>query len=130
MKILLAYNGTDIAQRALDEAINRSSLYIDKVFVINSISGDKHSSIEDLQAARSNLEFASQKLAEKNIEHETKLLTHDHHPGEVIIEYSKRVAVDEIVIGIENKSRVGKFIFGSTAQYVILHAACPILCVK
>jgi nucleotide-binding universal stress UspA family protein len=35
-----------------------------------------------------------------------------------------------IVIGIVKKSKVGKLFFGSTAQYLILKAHCPVLTVK
>lgn len=36
----------------------------------------------------------------------------------------------KIIVGIEKKSKVGKFIFGSNAQYVILEARCPVMTVK
>jgi nucleotide-binding universal stress UspA family protein len=38
--------------------------------------------------------------------------------------------VDEIIIGIEKRSKVGKLLFGSNAQYIILEAPCPVVSVK
>ena len=50
--------------------------------------------------------------------------------GESLVEYAERNGIDEIVIGIQKRSKVGKLVFGSTAQYVILEAPCPVLAVK
>jgi nucleotide-binding universal stress UspA family protein len=38
--------------------------------------------------------------------------------------------IDLIFLGIVKKSKVGKLLFGSTAQYVILHAPCPVVTVQ
>ncbi len=38
--------------------------------------------------------------------------------------------MDEIIIGIEKKSKVGKLFFGSNAQYIILESPCPVVSVK
>jgi nucleotide-binding universal stress UspA family protein len=35
-----------------------------------------------------------------------------------------------VIIGIVKKSKVGKILFGSTAQYLILNAPCPVLTVR
>jgi nucleotide-binding universal stress UspA family protein len=51
-------------------------------------------------------------------------------PGEDIVQFAKENAVDLIVVGIEKKSRTRKLLLGSTAQYVILKAPCPVLTVK
>jgi len=50
--------------------------------------------------------------------------------GEDIVEFAEQNKADEIIIGIRRKSKVGKLIFGSTAQYVILNASCPVVSVK
>ncbi|MBW2582853.1 MAG: universal stress protein, partial [Deltaproteobacteria bacterium] len=51
-------------------------------------------------------------------------------PGEHLVYYAKDNNIDEIIIGVRRRSKVGKMVFGSTAQYVILEAPCPVLAVK
>ena len=38
--------------------------------------------------------------------------------------------IDHVFIGIEKKSRTRKLFMGSTAQYIILKAPCPVTSVK
>ena len=38
--------------------------------------------------------------------------------------------IDEICIGVKRRSKVGKMVFGSNAQYIILNAPCPVVTVK
>jgi nucleotide-binding universal stress UspA family protein len=51
-------------------------------------------------------------------------------PEEDLLAYAREQNVDEIVIGIRKRSRMGKLLFGSTAQFLILNAHCPVLTVK
>ena len=44
-----------------------------------------------------------------------------------VIEAAKRHHADYLVIGIRNRSRVGKLLMGSAAQEILLDAPCPIL---
>jgi nucleotide-binding universal stress UspA family protein len=51
-------------------------------------------------------------------------------PAEHLVLFAEQNEIDEIIIGVKMKSRVGKFILGSTAQHVILGAPCPVVSVK
>jgi len=51
-------------------------------------------------------------------------------PEEHLVNFAEENEIDEIIVGVRTKSRVGKFILGSTAQYVILKAPCPVVTVK
>ena len=51
-------------------------------------------------------------------------------PGEDLVNFAKENEVDEIIVGVKRRSKVGKLILGSTAQYVILEASCPVVSVK
>ena len=47
--------------------------------------------------------------------------------GEQLVRHAIRKKVAFICMGIRKRSKVGKLIFGSTVQYVILNAPCPVL---
>lgn len=51
-------------------------------------------------------------------------------PGHDLISYAAENNVDEIFIGVRRRSKVGKLLMGSTAQQIILKAACPVMTVK
>ena len=61
---------------------------------------------------------------------EQKLLVRGLSPEEDLVQFAGENKVDEIVIGIKRQSKVGKLLFGSTAQYVILDATCPVVTVR
>ena len=48
----------------------------------------------------------------------------------MLLRFARENAVDEVVLGLKKRSRVEKLLLGSTAQYVILKAPCPVLTVK
>ena len=51
-------------------------------------------------------------------------------PGEDLVRLATEQAVDLIIVGVEKRSRAQKLLLGSTAQYVILKAPCPVLSTK
>ena len=64
-----------------------------------------------------------------DVAYETAVLVTSLTPGEQLIQFAQDEKVSQIYIGIIKKSKVDKLIFGSTAQYVILHAPCPVVTV-
>ena len=51
-------------------------------------------------------------------------------PGEELVAFAQKHQAEEIVIGVRKRSKMGKLVFGSTAQYVILNAGCPVVSIK
>jgi nucleotide-binding universal stress UspA family protein len=50
-------------------------------------------------------------------------------PGEAVHKAGTDLESDLIVIGVRNRSRVGKLILGSATQEILLNAPCPVLSV-
>jgi nucleotide-binding universal stress UspA family protein len=67
---------------------------------------------------------------ENEISCDTHLLIRGLSPGEDIVEFAKENKIDEIIVGVKRRSKVGKLLMGSTAQVVILQASCPVISVK
>jgi nucleotide-binding universal stress UspA family protein len=50
-------------------------------------------------------------------------------PGPELVRWAERRQPDYLVIGVRNRSRVGKLLFGSTAQTVLLQSSVPVVAV-
>jgi nucleotide-binding universal stress UspA family protein len=51
-------------------------------------------------------------------------------PSEHLLKVAQEADSTLIVIGLRHRSRVGKFLLGSSAQRILLEADCPVLTVK
>ena len=130
MKILVGYDQTAEAGRALELAVRHAKAFGAKVYVLTSRSRGTDEDLPDIERDEERLKNAKKRLEAAGVECETHLLIRGGTPAEDIIDFAEENRVDEIIIGIAKKSRVGKLIFGSNAQYVILHAPCPVVTVQ
>jgi len=88
---------------------------------------------EEIQAIgkmEEELEQVKAQVENMGVACETHLLIHGVTPGEDLVAYAQENSIAEIFIGIRRRSKVSKFVFGSNAQYVILHAPCPVTTLK
>lgn len=51
-------------------------------------------------------------------------------PSDAVVQVAQRRDARLVVLGLRHRSPVGKIIFGSTAQRILLDATCPVLAVK
>jgi nucleotide-binding universal stress UspA family protein len=130
MKILVGYDGSNSGKEALALAKKHAVAFGAQVIIVASLTGGSVTHAVEVEHATEDLEFAKSMFDEDNIACETKLLVRGMTPGEDIIAFAKEHAVDEIVIGIKRRSKVGKLLFGSNAQYIIIKAPCPVVTVR
>ena len=130
MKILVGYDGSAPSKEALNLARKHAAAFGATVDVVTSMEGGTGNQQEEIEKAERGLEWAKSLFADKNILCNSHLLIRGMSPGEDLVEFAKDNKVDEIVVGVKRRSKVGKLLLGSTAQYVILYAHCPVVTVK
>lgn len=130
MNLVLAYDGSDSSKTALELTKKLAKEMNAKVNVIVSRIGGSASDAKAIEEAEMQLKFVQESLSNAGIGCEQHLLIRGLQPGEDIVDFAEKVQADFIVVGIVKTSRVGKIITGSTAQYVILNATCPVITVK
>ena len=130
MKFLVGYNGSDEAKAALSLAKDFAKTYNARVLVMSSMEGGSGEKPEDINQAEQNLRDAKDFLDEQGVECETHQLARGFTPGEDLVKFAEENQIDQIFVGIEKKSRTSKLILGSTAQFVILKAPCPVITAK
>jgi len=130
MKILVGYSGVNVGRDLLEQAVKQAKAFKAEVYVVTSLYGGSMTEMEVIKEAEENLVHAKEFLDSQDVKNQTHLLVRGNHPGEDVVLFARENNIDEIIIAVKSRSKVGKILFGSTAQYVILKADCPVISVK
>jgi nucleotide-binding universal stress UspA family protein len=132
-KIVVGYDGSDAARRALDRAAelvgSDSSLTI--VHVALPLYRHTFSAMPDVQAVERGdklLADALAHLAEHGVEART--LTQVGEPAETLIEAAKSKDADLLVVGRRERRGLGRLTLGSVSSAVVRDAECDVLVVR
>lgn len=130
MKIVVGYDGSDAAKKALSVAQKHAKAFGGKIYIVTSVVGKTEDNSKDMINAKSQLETAIKFVENWRIPCEEHLLTNDMEAGEAIVRFAEEHEADAIIIGVVKQSKVQKFLLGSNAQYVILHSPCMVITVR
>jgi nucleotide-binding universal stress UspA family protein len=130
MKILVGYDGSNSAKEALKLARKHALAFKASVDVVTSMERGTEGEQQAIEDAERGLEWARSLFEDKKLACKTHLLIRGMAPGEDLVEFAKEAKIDEIIVGVKRRSKVGKLLMGSTAQFVILQAPCPVVSVK
>ncbi|WP_187152695.1 universal stress protein [Acidianus manzaensis] len=135
-KILVAYDGSEQAKKALDIAIELARKYDSELYIIEVVdeaifenSGvlPPLSAIEELnKKAKKDIDEAVKKA--QGIKVVGEVLSGD--PGSTILEYSKNNGIELIVMGSRGLSIFKKILLGSVSTAVLHNSSAPVLIVK
>lgn len=128
MKLLVAYDAA-FAETMLPEAIKTAKAFDAQIYLVRTCPTE--AGAQDI----AKLEFALNEVKNEyfkpeGIKSEVHVLIRGMAPGADVVQFAKEKEIDQIIIGIPGRSKVGKFVFGSVAQYILVEAPCPVLSVK
>ncbi|MCG8337220.1 MAG: universal stress protein [Proteobacteria bacterium] len=131
MKYVVGYDESNVAKDAMKLTFDRAKNHNATVDVIRTVQQSHQLKYEEIRRHEQALENdAKAACGDNGVEYKTHLLVTQQTSGEAIVEFAKDHGVDEIIIGIRRRSKVEKLVFGSTAQYIILNAPCPVLSIR
>ena len=130
MKILVGYDGTNAAKEAIALAEHHAQVFGATIILAYSMVGGPEVPRRDFEIAENSLEHEKNILIDKKASCKTIMSVRGMEAGEDLVQIAGEHQVDEVIVGVRRRSKVGKIIFGSTAQYVVLNAPCPVVTVK
>lgn len=126
-RLLVGTDGAEASQQ-LVEYLRHLVEEDDSVYALNSHPGGDETSTEEIEAGDTALEVLVDGLGGA-AEVERHQLVRGNQPVEDLLAAADEWDADEFVIGIRKRSPVGKVVFGSTAQNLLLSADRPVRCV-
>ena|ERR1700677_3269899 len=132
-RILVGYDGSSSAEKALEAALAIASSLGSTVDVLSVVQLPEPATLPELHAmldsAREHYETELRRIAQaangNGIRLETDVAV--GHPAEQIIQRAEQIRADLIVIGHRGISKFEKLILGSVSERVLSYAHCPVL---
>jgi len=130
MKILVGYDGSRAADKALELAKQHANAFNADIYLLTSLEQGPTLQKDDIEKAEDDLEKLKRSFNSDGIGCETDVVVSHLSAGEDLVQFVQDNNIDEVYIGVKKRSKVEKLVFGSTAQYVILNAPCPVIVAK
>ena len=130
MKMLVGYDYSTVTQDVLALSKQQAQAFKAEVHLLRSLERNPELQSDTIQQAEQNLDQVKREFATLGLACDTHVVVGRLSAGEDIVQFAEQNSIDLIVIGVRKRSKVGKLLFGSNAQLIILTAPCPVLTVK
>ncbi|MBW9141962.1 MAG: universal stress protein [Candidatus Aramenus sp.] len=137
-RILVAYDGSENAKRALLQGIELAKLFNSRLFVVEAIDVTVFynagilpplSALKDLEKkAKADMAEATELAKSQGVDVITDVIEGD--PATSVLDYAEKNNVDLIVVGSRGLSRFKKAFLGSVSTAILNHAKVPVMVVK
>lgn len=128
MSVVVGYVPRGEGEAALSHAVAEARSRQTRLVVVNTSRGD--ALVDHRFADEGQLAALRQRLADTGLPHHVVHAVRGREASEEILGAAAEHRAELVVIGLRHRSPVGKLLMGSTAQKVLLEAACPVLAVK
>jgi nucleotide-binding universal stress UspA family protein len=131
-RLLLAYDGSDPARRALERVADLAALADVTILTVLPTTftslGPVPPPAEDVDKARGRLGKATELLQSRGVRARGEEALGD--PAQQILEETRRREVDLVVVGSHGKRFAERILVGSVSSKVVAHARCDVLVVR
>jgi len=128
MKFMVCYDESDLSRRVVKEAQKHAKIWNAELIVVRAIMREEPIKHEKLIEMEEQLNSEIRNLfIDVDTPYTVQIEVDDMDEGQRIIKVAERKKVDMIFLGPKKRSKVGKLLFGSNAQYIVLHAPCPVV---
>ena len=134
-RILLAWDGSNAARRALDVAVDLARRYEAEIVAASVAHSPAHAEteadrLESVEAARRYLEESLKKVRDRadrvGVRLEHAIIEGDHPPDDLLA-YAHDHAFDLVVAGHHHQSRAGRVVLHGFAERLALAGTIPVL---
>jgi len=131
MRFLVGYDDSDASREALQVAFKYAGIFDAEIDVVSIMEQSPTLDYDRIRHAERSFENQINDLLEgSQTPRKMSMVITAESTGKALVQYADHHQCEQIFIGVHRISKVGKFVFGSTAQYVILNAHCPVVSVK
>jgi nucleotide-binding universal stress UspA family protein len=130
MTVLVGFVPNPLGEAALTAAVSEARRRSEPLLVVNMSRDDVL--VDAHRAGAEQLERVRRDLADLDLEFEFEVrqIEEGSDASDALLDVAEREDVSVIVIGLRHRTPVGKLLLGSSAQRILLDAACPVLAVK
>lgn len=130
--ILIAYDGSDSARRAFDQAVDLAKRYAAQLTVLAVSRPPEFGSEVETEAVMENSLQHYRDLLEplKALAPEARFEVAVGHPAVKITTYAEANGIDLIVLGHRGETLFERWLIGSVAKKVMSYAPCSVLVVR
>ena len=129
--LMVCYEGSDIAAQTLKLAQTYAKSWHVAIDVVSTFKREEPlapAKVKEMeQSFRAEID---KQFKQTKVPYEAHLLIDIYSSGEQLVKFAENNDYQFIFIGISKRSKVGKSLFGSTAQYVILNAPYPVITIN
>lgn len=128
--IVVGIDDSKVTEAVLKLAAKSAKGFDATIVLVASLKGGPDVPRDEFVKAEKVLSKAEIFFQEEDVACEAHMSVRGLEPGEDIVKFAEEKKAQQIIIGVKRRSKVGKLLFGSNAQYVILNAPCPVLTVR
>lgn len=126
--IVVGFIPSPQGQAALEHAIAEARLRGARLLIVNAAGTDAFA--DERRAGEEDLAGLHDTLATAGVEYQIRQTGSDQNAADTLVSVADESGAALIVIGLRQRSRVGKLLMGSNAQSILMDARCPVLSVK